>query len=209
MEARSREVRAAFVEGSRFVLDAIEAVGDDQWQQPGLGEWTVRELAVHATRAWSTVVTYAATAGELTLSSPGEYYLSVLGTESLHEQVAQRTRAQAADIDTTVLEYARSAFAEAETVLERTPADHVIECAGGGIRVIDYLPTRVVELVVHGIDLCDAIGRAVEVPPLAMETTLQVLAELAVRRPAVLGSTSLVRALTGRGTLAADTNLLG
>jgi len=210
MEARSLEVRAAFVEASEFVLATIDAVADDQWGAPGLGEWTVRELAVHATRAWSTVIQYADAPGGLTLANPSAYYTAVLGSaDDLHAQVAQRTREQAASIDEPVAEHAHRLFHDAEEVLERTPADHVLGTFAGGIRLVDYLPTRVVELVIHGIDLCDAIGRPVAVPPASMELTLEVLVDLATERPGAVDPAHLVRALTGRAPFPGDLNLLG
>ena len=58
--------------------------------------------------------------------------------------------------------------------------------------MVDYLATRVVELVVHGIDLCDAGRPAGPVPTAAMELALEVLARPRhPERPGVIGSRRL------------------
>lgn len=209
MEQSSIRVRQAFSEAAGFVVDLVDSIGEDEWNGPGLGDWTVAELVVHASRAASTVVAYADTPAELTMDGAAEYYVGVLGTEGVHEAVAERARLQATEIEGSLDQYVRAAVAEAEQVLSRTPANQVLGTLAGGIRLVDYLPSRVVELVVHGIDLADALGREVHVPAVAMEVTLETMADLAVARPHVVDPAQIVRALTGRGELPADANLLG
>ena len=41
-------VRAAFPDAAEVFLATVSAVQPGQWDQPGLGEWTVRELTGHA-----------------------------------------------------------------------------------------------------------------------------------------------------------------
>jgi uncharacterized protein (TIGR03083 family) len=210
MEPASLAVRAAFVQASEFVLAAFDAVGEQDWDRPGLGEWTVRELAVHTSRAWSTIIDYVAVPAELALRSATDYYRAALGGDpAIHEQVSRRARAQAEALEEPLPAVAHRLFREAENVLERTPADHVLGTFAGGIRLVDYLPTRVVELVVHGIDLCIAVGRPVEVPTPALELTLEVLVDLASERPERVDPVHLVRALTGRAPLPGDYDVLG
>lgn len=210
MEPDSPAVRAAFVQASAFVLGALDAVADDQWVTPALGEWDVRELAVHTTRAWSTIISYVDVPAPLTLHSASEYYLAALGSDpAIHRQVSERAKAQAQELSEPVPGVARRLFLEAENVLERTPADHVLGTVAGGIRLVDYLPTRVVELVVHGIDLCTAVGAVPEVPLAALELTLEVLVDLASERPERVDPVHLVRALTGRAPLPGDFDVLG
>lgn len=50
----------------------------------------------------------------------------------------------------------------------------------GGMRLADYLPTRTVELVVHGADLSVALGVPVQIPPTAAAQALRVVGALAV-----------------------------
>ncbi len=209
METNSVRLRRAFTEATRNIMDLAERVTDDQWSRIALDEWTVRELFVHTSRAASTITVYAESEAPRSLYSPAEYYLTVLDEPNLHEAVAERARGQAAEVEGTIPEFVQSVFAEAEQTLQRTPASRVLETRGGGITLEDYLPTRVVELVVHGLDLADALGIEADVSTTAMSVTLETLAELSALRPDVLDPVVLVRAMTGRGTFPEGTNLLG
>ena len=56
-------VRAAFHDASDSLLAVLRAVRPEQWDRPGaLGDWTTRELAAHALRAYVTVDGYLAAA---------------------------------------------------------------------------------------------------------------------------------------------------
>jgi hypothetical protein len=70
----------------------------------------------------------------------------------------------------------------------------------GGMRVRDWLPTRTLELVVHGMDAAGAAGVPFEPPAAALAETAAVLARVAA---AVGDGPAVIRALTGRGTLPA------
>lgn len=209
METNSVRLRRAFTEATRNISDLAGVVTPEQWSRPATDRWTVRDLFVHASRAASTITTYASSGAERTLHSAAEYYLSVLDAQDLHDAVAERARTQAAEIDEPIPEYLARVFAEAEQTLQRTPAAQVLDTRGGGITLEDYLPTRVVELVVHGIDIADSLEVRPEVPDTAMSVTLETLADLCALRADVLDPATLVRTLTGRGTLPEATNLLG
>lgn len=209
VETNSVRLRRAFTEATQFVIGLADLVDDSQWSSPALGDWTVRELLVHASRAGSTISAYADEPAQRSLSSAAGYYLAVLGVDGMHEGVAERARAQAEELDEPVPDHLRRVFAEAEQTLQRTPAARVLGTLAGGITLEDYLPTRIVELVVHGIDLAGAIGVEPEVPREPMQVTLETLAELAVCRPGAPDPVVVVRAMTGRGSLPEGTNLLG
>lgn len=209
METSSVRVREAFKEATDFLVGVVDSVGDDEWDRPALGAWNVAQLAVHASRGASTIVDYASEPAELELGSAAEYYSRAMSLEGVHEAVASRTVEQAAALEVPVAQYVREAVHEANEVLSRTPANQVLGSIVGGIRLVDYLPTRIVELVVHGIDLADALGREAEVPRSSMAITLETLGDLAVERPDLLDPTRILRAITGRGTLPESANLLG
>ncbi len=50
------------------------------------------------------------------------------------------------------------------------------------MRLDEFVPSRVVEAVVHGMDLTDALGQEPEASPEAIEITASILDELVARR---------------------------
>ena len=98
---------------------------------------------------------------QLSITSPAEYYRIALGntTPAFHDAVAERGRQTAAELGADPVSAVRTI---ADRVLARVSAEpDGAPCgsAAGAMRLIDYLPTRVVELTVHTVDLTDAIGR--------------------------------------------------
>jgi len=83
--------------------------------------------------------------------------------------------------------------------------DELLTSIVGGIRLVDYLPTRVLELTVHTGDLCVALGLPVEPPALPAAVTLRLVGDLAV---ADGRAGALLLAATGRGGLPAGFSVL-
>ena len=88
---------------------------------------------------------------------------------------------------------------------------HSPETIGSGyfalMRLDEWIPTRVVEAVVHGIDVADTLGRPASPTSPGLETTALILDELLARRTTAGRPTDLVqddvawvRAASGRGT---------
>ena len=75
----------------------------------------------------------------------------------------------------------------------------------GGMRLIDYLPTRIFELTIHTMDLAKAAGVESEPSPKGMEITLGLLAGIAFQRG---HGPSLALGLTGRNDLPIGFSLL-
>lgn len=98
MDARTSP-RAWFDAVSGTVVEVVAGVPDDAWSGPGLGEWTVRELVAHLSRAWSTVRDYLAEP-EPAVGTPvltaAQYLTEGLTLPGVHEQVAQRARGDVA-----------------------------------------------------------------------------------------------------------------
>ena len=97
------------------------------------------------------------------------------------------------------LDALRDSRAAAEEALDRLGGDDpVVETAGGGMRVSDYLPTRTFELTVHALDIAAALGTTFEPPRDALAETLHIAADSALEQG--LG-VDVVLALTGRRPL--------
>ena len=204
-------VRDAFEEAGAFLVASVESVPEAAWDAPGLGEWTVRELAVHASRAATSVAQYLEEGRGLTGDDASgdsvAYYTTVLAGDDVHRTVAERSRSQAAELDEDVGDYVRRVVAEAVGAVRRAAGTDVVVTPAGPMTLAAYLPSRVVELVVHGIDLCDAVGLQARPPDSAMAVTVRTLTEVALRRPGAADPAALFRALTGRAPLPGDTDV--
>jgi uncharacterized protein (TIGR03083 family) len=193
--------RAAFRDASDAFLAATGAVPAGGWDEPGLGEWTVRELTAHALRAFLTLQRLCdTTGGAPQLESAMAYYRAVAVREDLHAGVLQRGReagAQLVDPEATARRTAEQALGR----LAATPDEHVGETFAGPMRLADYLPTRVVELGIHTLDLQRATGQPMALPASAAAVVLGTLAELA-------DVPTLLMAMTGRQPLPDGFNVL-
>jgi len=207
------QVVGAFSEAAGWFAGVVAQIGPGQWEGPGLGVWTVRELAGHTGRALTTVEEYLldpspdAEPGtgldpEHPVAGAADYFLQVRDNARLHQDVAER---------------GRQAGAALGSVVGATPADDVAALVARVVRLVEgaspsaafrsrfgvlpfgtYLATRVVELAVHTVDLQRACDQLDEVPGLAGSLAVAVVGELAVRR----GSTAdVLGALGGRRAL--------
>jgi hypothetical protein len=197
--------REAFAQSAAwFVRTSVEVQG--RWDQVGLGEWTVRDLVGHTSRALLTVETYLSQeAAAVEVTSPVEYFRLVLCSTGDPAAVAQRGRDAGAALGADAAE---AVAGIADRVLARVSAaegDSLVATPVGGMRLIDYLPTRTFELTVHTCDLAAALGQVVEVPEAAAVESLHLLGELAIRAGR---AAPLLLAATGRGSLPAGFTVL-
>ncbi len=196
--ARADTLRA-FEEAAQAFVDLVGQVRGD-WDRPGLGRWDLRALVGHTARALVTVSTYLdRPAGSVALESASAYLGAVGATDA--EAVFARGVAAGADLGDDP--YA-SVTATAERAVERVRAgdpEALIETVGGGMHVADYLPTRTLELVVHGLDLAAALGLDPEVPTAALREAAGLAMQVALDRGR---GADLLLTLTGRADWPAD-----
>lgn len=200
---RETLVRDAFTLASADFVDAVDGVRSEQWDQPGLGEWSVRELVGHCLRVYVTVDEYSSTPEphEATAPTAASYYRSVGQVPDVHDAVAVRGRTAGAELTDPAGQVAEIANRATGTVAG-IPATRVLATPFGDIPFIEYLATKVNELVVHTIDLRDATGQPTVVNPRTAAVVVPLLCELA--DPAIV-----IRALTGRCALPPGYNALG
>jgi uncharacterized protein (TIGR03083 family) len=200
------EVTTAFRYASQWWRSIVGAVGDDRWDQAALGEWTVRELVAHTGRAYKTVIEYSE--GEVKDPTPIDtaagYFRIVLAEQTPHVHIAERARREARDHDDWVVATDELA-AVAARVIDATAPDAPMHLFVGEMPFTQYLATRVVELVVHGVDLAAAIDLPTTPPVEATKVAALVLLDLASPDDAV----SVLRLLTGRPASLPLTNVLG
>lgn len=170
--------RAAFADAARWFGSVVGEVRD--WDAPGLGEWTVRDLAGHTRRALLTVEKYLdRPADQVEVDSAVDYFAVVLAASPA--AVAERGRAAGAALGDDPVGAVRASVG---SVLERVFAagpDDLVGTPAGGMRLVDYLPTRTFELTVHSCDVAVAVGASPEPPEAAAARSLALLGALAAR----------------------------
>ena len=196
------ETRAAFDLAAAAFLDLAALIPLERYAGPGLGGWDLRALVGHTSRSLVTVAAYLETRAEsVAATSPAAYFAAVdrIAAADQDGAIARRGVEAGAALGDDPVTALRASYAAASAALDALAGtDPVVETAGGGMRVSDYLPTRTFELVVHSLDIARATGIAFSPPATALAESLAVAAASAVelgRGPDVL------LALTGRHQL--------
>jgi hypothetical protein len=194
------EVLAAFHDETDVFLATLEkiAVGGE-WEAHGLGEWTVRQLAAHTLRAFTTIEIYLASEQsiDVDLGTATNYFRTALADPAVHVGIAERGREGALALIDPVGE-ARAIAARVLAVVDGTDPERIVETFVGGLAFREYLAGRVVELTLHTTDLQAATGQTIVAADSAAEVSFRVLGPLATR-------TELIRSITGRAPI----NVLG
>lgn len=192
---------ATFISAARSFAALVREIPSDAWGEPGLGEWDVRALVGHTSRSLTTVRSYLQTTAEREdIATPQEYYVrvtpSALGIDPA--DVAERGRQAGRDLGddpaAAVDELVSGVTSDLAAI-----GDPLIAVIGGlGISLRTYLPTRIFELAVHGMD----IARALDMPFRPPEAVLAEALDVATRTAIATGhGDSVLLALTGRSTL--------
>jgi uncharacterized protein (TIGR03083 family) len=206
MERASGDPRLAFQQAADFYLATVDRIRAEQWDQPGLGVWSVRDLVGHTSRAFLTVETYLdRPASEAALSQAADYVVAAQAMYGNPADVAQRGREAGAALGADPVAAVHEIAARVLQLVARADDGALLATPMGGIRLIDYLPTRVFELVVHTLDLATAIGVAAEPPTEAAGLCLQLAAEVVARSGK---AAPVLLALSGRGPLPAGFSIM-
>lgn len=189
------ETLAAFREAAHWWRSLVGGVDDHQWDLMALGEWTVRELVAHGARAFKTVAEYATgePKDETRIGTAAEYFRIVLAEQTPHVHIANRARKEARE-ETDWISATDQAWAAAELVVSKRSGDADMHLFVGEMALSQYLATRIVELVVHGTDLAEAIGIPSPPPMAAARVAIDVLLDLSSSED----RGSILRLLTGR-----------
>ena len=185
---------AAFAEATRWYIDVLAQVGD-RWAEPGLGEWDVRALVGHTSRSLVTVEAYLAQpAASIEVPSALAYYQATR-TIAAGPAVAQRGRDAGLALGADPVGAVAQLAARVLPLVAGLTGDELLTTIAGGMRIAEYLPTRVFELVVHTADLATALGVPSEPPAGPAVLALGLVTDLAV---ADRQAATMLLALTGR-----------
>ena len=190
---------AAFAEESTAIDATLASVAPEAWAGPGLGEWNLAQLVTHLIRGASRVTHYLPAPVEGPAGYDRvEYYRFDL--EAAAPAVAQRAIEESSGVDPATLpqRYSAAWHADVSAAGEAGPA-HVLDTIRGPMRLDEYLATRVVELVVHHMDVRIALEQPPVATPAAARMTMDILEGLLGEpRPRNLGRTRFILAATGR-----------
>lgn len=169
----------AFTDATRWLLRTVDLVAD-RWDQPALGEWDVRALVGHTSRALLTVEAYLEQPAQtLEVDSPAGYFQAIRPLAA-GPAVAQRGRDAGVALGADPAAALATIAGRVLPRLDACSGEERVTTIVGGMRLADYLPTRTFELAVHGADLSVALGVAVQVPPTVAAQALHVVSALAV-----------------------------
>ncbi|MGW0737254.1 sterol carrier family protein [Streptomyces sp. NPDC002851] len=174
------KIRAAVLAQFDAVREAVLALDEERLARPThLGDWTVRELAVHlgmATRAVSrSLAQPAPECAELALVDWPLATLDVVGT------VADVTRQLAKETEDLEAYYADIA-SRLEEQLAVEPDTRIVATRLGAMTLGDFLVTRTIELIVHTDDLNRAAGIEVPFERQALAACTRLLADTLARK---------------------------
>ena len=186
----SREV---FKQSIGYLLEVVAAIKPDQWEQPAIGNWCVRDLVGHASRSMGRIEEHAAaspiepTGVDVTTSSDDRGFAAgkALGTDPLATLKTLADR---------VL-----------PLVDSLPQDYMLDLPQGRRSIDDYMPSRVQEVTVHAMDIAAAIGLDIQPPAECLRESLYYHADQAIERNQAV---AMVLALTGRAPLPEGFNLV-
>jgi uncharacterized protein (TIGR03083 family) len=194
----------AFTDAAGWFVRTAALVGD-RWDQPGLGEWDVRSLVGHTSRALVTVETYLTRpAPAADVASAADYFRATRAAAAELAVVARGRDAGTALGSDPAAAVAQIA-ARVAALIDARDGTELVTTIAGGMRLGDYLPTRTFELAVHTADLATVLGVPPDVPATAAAQALRIVADLAVTG-GLAGP--LLLAATGRPGLPAGFSVL-
>ncbi|EMY33207.1 hypothetical protein D477_016180 [Arthrobacter crystallopoietes BAB-32] len=187
-----------YLAAGRHFRGVLSRIPEEAWGKPGLGEWDVRTLAGHTSRALVTVLTYLERPAEQVTVASAAAYFSGQDFTSSPDITARAVRA-AQELGPKPVETVDRMLVRLNEVVPLVE-DRVIETIAGGMRLSDYLPTRIFELAVHSLDLAAACGIRTSLPADVELAANKLAIEIAAARGE---GSKLLFALTGRASLPA------
>jgi uncharacterized protein (TIGR03083 family) len=195
--------RTTFLDAADAFVDQVAAIGADQLDGPGLGDWDLRSLVGHAARSLVTVETYLdQPAAEVAVPSAPAYYQAIAGMlRAGGAEIVDRGREAGLALGDDPAASVHDLAARVRAKLTGFEPTFVLTTIAGGMPLEEYLRTRTFELVVHGLDIERACGVAQDCGQGALADSATLAAEVAVQ--AGRGA-ELLLALTGRARFAED-----
>ena len=189
----------AFVEECVAIDETLAAVEPSAWDRPALGSWTLAELVAHLVRGATRVTAYVP---EPVPDEPSVDRIEYCRFDADAEApaIAGRAVEEAAAVEAHTLpgRFSVGWRASAAAASDHGPAQ-LLPTFRGPMRLDEYLATRVLEMVVHHLDVRVALDQPPASPPAAARMTMAILEGLlGESRPRNMGRTRFIQAATGR-----------
>ena len=201
-------VSVAFEQAAHWFLE-VGAFAIGRYDDPGLGEWSVRDLLGHTSRSLSTVESYLDAAGgesgPVDLADAVAYYLSIADALTYTAATVERGRAAGAALGEDPMAALSALVARIPQRVRAAPATAMVRTPFGTMTLQGYLPTRTLELTVHTCDLAAALGVSADVPRRAAADAFAVVGGLAAAQGT---ASAALLAMTGRLPLPAGYSVL-
>ncbi len=200
-------MKSAYIDSVESFLEVIRQIDPNQWDANALDQWSFRDLVGHTGRSIKLVKEFGSQRSEsLDVQSAALHYQISLSPAGANQRVAAGGVEAGNALGEEPVHHLQEAWIATLETLQSTEEDTVISYVNGGIKFGDYLRTRILELVVHSIDLAQAIGIDYEPPKEAMREALYLLADLAVDTPY---ASKLALISTGREISKTSFNVIG
>jgi hypothetical protein len=163
--------RARFDLAAHAFTTVVAKIGNDQWDQRGLGEWSARDLVGRGSRAFTLI-------GSCLEASDGEpgapdlpdvpaYYRARAAARLKRSATARRGGGAGAALGTDPSATVVTTVARVRELVRASTDQVTVMTPAGTIRFLDYLVTRTFEITVHTLYLARALG--VPVPDVLAE----------------------------------------
>lgn len=151
----------------QLLVDIVERLEPEEWQRPTrLDAWNVAGLVSHIAGTVGWLSTYASKV----VATPAE--VDSLSYFASYDDTGVGTATQRRADETTpahIVDWLRANIAKAHALIAERDPDEVIAGGGASIRFEDMVTTRLVEAVVHGLDLAAATSTSFEQDPAALK----------------------------------------
>jgi uncharacterized protein (TIGR03083 family) len=196
--------RRAFGDAAGWFVRTTALVGS-RWDEAGLGEWDVRALVGHTSRSLLTVEAYLGRPAAAVEIRSAAGYFAATRAMAAGPAVAARGREAGAALGADPASAVAEIAARVTALVDAQDPATLVTTIAGGMRLVDYLPTRTFELAVHTADLATALGAPLDVPGTAATQALGLVTEIAL---ADGRAGTLLLAATGRPVLPAGWSVM-
>src|SRR5262245_34254526 len=129
-------IRNAYDAAATCFTETVARVTVQQWEQPGLGVWSVRDLVGHTSRAFVTVETYLQQpAAHIDLERPVDYFLRAQAALADPAAVAARGREAGQALGPDPLPLVRETARRVLQRLQETADTTLVKTPLGGMRL--------------------------------------------------------------------------